>query len=476
MKKLPFIGTSQSKLLLIGSSIGIAAVLVLAAFMSLSEAEAQFSTAVPGSNPQAGGEQSAISPPLQEPSAEIEADDDGGARAAIELPPLEAASSYQEQADPEPILAVDTATCISSDLDRQYGSVVEVIDAENLSVLIGDELTTVRYLGIDTVGTNESVREAAISASSELIGQIITLVGDVSDSDSEGRLLRYVFTDELFLNHYLLETGLAKSAVIPPNDACSSDFASAQDLARGEKVGTWAPLKPEDWREWPIVPEISANAIEIYLRGLDDVNPKSFSIVGDCLSIPERLFRKVSWGDFELPEGMEDHRSTVEQFTSMWNRQPVTVDGGFVPASMFSSYFSDPERCGAFETPLDCEFRINNPSILFISIGTDQEEGTEGDFEFYMREIIEYSIERDTLPIITTKADPTDENFTLNHIMAQLAIEYDIPLWNFWAAVQHLPNTALNPATGIHLTAEGNEIRRVTALQVLHAILAAANR
>jgi hypothetical protein len=58
--------------------------------------------------------------------------------------------------------------------------------------------------------------------------------------------------------------------------------------------------------------------------------------------------------------------------------------------------------------------------------------------------------------------------------MAQLAIEYDIPLWNFWAAVQHLPNTALNPVTGIHLTAEGNEIRRLTALQVLHAILTAA--
>jgi hypothetical protein len=234
-------------------------------------------------------------------------------------------------------------------------------------------------------------------------------------------------------------------------------------------------LKPEDWRDWPIVPQISDSAVEIYLRGLEDsVDSDAFSIVGDCLSIPERLFRKVSWGDFELPEGFEDHRATVDQFTSMWNRQPVTVDGGFVPASMFSSYFSDPERCGAYETPLDCEFRINNPSILFISIGTDQEEGTEDDFEFYMREIIEYSIERDVLPIITTKADPTDENFTLNYIMAQLAIEYDIPLWNFWAAVQHLPNTALNPVTGIHLTAEGNEIRRLTALQVLHAILTAA--
>jgi hypothetical protein len=40
--------------------------------------------------------------------------------------------------------------------------------------------------------------------------------------------------------------------------------------------------------------------------------------------------------------------------------------------------------------------------------------------------------------------------------------------------VQHLPNTALNPVTGIHLTAEGNAIRRLSALQVLDAILTAA--
>jgi hypothetical protein len=197
MKKLPFIGTSQSKLLLIGSTIGVAAVLVLAAFMSLSEAEAQFSTAVPGSNSQVDTDRSALSLPPQVPSAEVEVDSD--ASAAIELPPMEVASSYQEDVDPEPILAVDAATCIPADVSYQYGTVVEVIDAESLSILIDDELTTVSYLGIDAAGVKESVLETAISTNQGLIGQTVTLVGDISDSDSEGRLLRYVFTDELFL-------------------------------------------------------------------------------------------------------------------------------------------------------------------------------------------------------------------------------------------------------------------------------------
>ena len=116
MKKLPFIGTSQSKLLLIGSTVGIAAVLILAAFMSLSEAEAQFSTAMPESNPKVGADQPSLSLSSQDPSGEIEAGAENGTGVAIELPPLEAASSYQEEPPLEPVLAIEAATCIPKDL------------------------------------------------------------------------------------------------------------------------------------------------------------------------------------------------------------------------------------------------------------------------------------------------------------------------------------------------------------------------
>ena len=469
MKKLPFIGTTHSKLLLIGSTIGIVLTLGLTAFMSLSEAEAQSSVEAAGSIAQVAGDQGAISLPSQDLSGEDENPPDNEPTAAIELPPI------QDLVSSETILAVDAATCIPKDAVHQVGSVIDVIDTDRLSVLIDDDLSTIKYLGIDTQPSNEQVQEAALSTNLSLIGQSITLVSDGSEADADGNLLRFVFTHDAFINQYFLENGLATAASAPPDETCGEDFQAAQDRARSQKAGIWEPLKPSDWREWPIVPEISDYAVEIYLRGLESmVNPESFSIVGDCLSIPERLFRKVSWGDFELPEGLEDLQSTVDQFKSVWNRQPVTVDGGFVPASMFSSYFSDPDRCGAYETPLACEFRINNPSIVFISMGTDQKPGTEEEFEFYMREIIEYSVDRDVLPIIVTKADPTEEEFPLNFIMAQLAYEYDLPFWNFWAAVQHLPNTALNPVTGIHLTAEGNAIRRLSALQVLDAILTAA--
>ncbi len=62
--------------------------------------------------------------------------------------------------------------------------------------------------------------------------------------------------------------------------------------------------------------------------------------------------------------------------------------------------------------------------------------------------------------------------------MAQIAYDYDIPLWNFWAAVQELPNHGLDPddRMDIHLTSEAYGIKRITGIQVLHALLTAAQR
>jgi hypothetical protein len=89
MKKLPFIGTTHSKLLLIGSTIGIVLTLGLTAFMSLSEAEAQSSVEAAGSIAQVAGDQGAISLPSQDLSGEDENPPDNEPTAAIELPPIQ---------------------------------------------------------------------------------------------------------------------------------------------------------------------------------------------------------------------------------------------------------------------------------------------------------------------------------------------------------------------------------------------------
>ncbi len=58
------------------------------------------------------------------------------------------------------------------------------------------------------------------------------------------------------------------------------------------------------------------------------------------------------------------------------------------------------------------------------------------------------------MPILATKADNLEGDQAINATIARLAYEYDLPLWNFWLAVQPLPDHGLQP-DGSHLTWAG---------------------
>ena len=85
------------------------------------------------------------------------------------------------------------------------------------------------------------------------------------------------------------------------------------------------------------------------------------------------------------------------------------------------------------------------------------------------------------MPILGTKADNIEGNGRLNAVIVKLAAEYDVPLWNFWAAVQPLPNHGLHQ-DGFHLTWERPffdqpaaleepwPVRNLTALQSIDAV------
>ena len=79
------------------------------------------------------------------------------------------------------------------------------------------------------------------------------------------------------------------------------------------------------------------------------------------------------------------------------------------------------------------------------------------------------------------KADNVEGDFSINQDIADLAAEYDIPVWNFWAPVQGLKNHGLQE-DGIHLTYFSNYFsnpktwetafayRNLTTLQVLEKL------
>lgn len=118
----------------------------------------------------------------------------------------------------------------------ETGQVINVIDGDTIDVRIDGEEYRVRYIGIDTPERDELCYDDATDANSDLVAnQTVRLVQDVSDVDRYGRLLRYVYVNELFVNAELVAGGWAESKAYRPDtelydflEDLETDAANAQ--------------------------------------------------------------------------------------------------------------------------------------------------------------------------------------------------------------------------------------------------------
>ena len=243
-----------------------------------------------------------------------------------------------------------------------------------------------------------------------------------------------------------------------------------------------ATFDPNTWQDFPVIPVVSEGAREIYRRGLSlGNNPHTFAKVGDCQNVPSMFLSIFDHeGFYSLGEDQAHLEELIEWFEGSYSRESEAVRRGFNAASVVSPLWANPVSCEAGETPLDCELRLHQPSIALVSLETWW-EGDPDNYEKYVRDILETLIENGTLPILATKADNLEGDHRINIILARLAYEYDIPLWNFWRAIQSLPNHGLME-DGFHLTFAENHFddpeamlaawpwRNLTALQSLAAV------
>jgi len=124
--------------------------------------------------------------------------------------------------------------------------VVRVIDGDTIEVNIGGKSYTVRYIGIDTPETVhptkpvEYLGKEASDKNKELVsGKTARLDKDVSETDKYGRLLRYVYVGDLFINAELVRLGYAQVATYPPDVKYQDLFLKLQREAREAGRGLW---------------------------------------------------------------------------------------------------------------------------------------------------------------------------------------------------------------------------------------------
>ncbi|NPV56909.1 MAG: hypothetical protein HPY76_09620 [Anaerolineae bacterium] len=251
---------------------------------------------------------------------------------------------------------------------------------------------------------------------------------------------------------------------LPPGEAVTPVFTPTPDTRPAAA----------DWRDWQIIPDATGTAIQTYQRGQAlGRDPQAFSKIGDCQSIKEVMLGIYeTYYDYNLPPDSENLEETIRNFRGSFGRDGYAVEGGFNAATVLSPLWADPEACLPGETPIECEFRVHRPAFVIISLEVWWDGRSPERYSEYMRRIIEYSLEQGVVPILSTKADNVEGDHAINLATAELAKEYDLPLWNFWRAVQPLPNRGLDPTRpdGFHISPDAWDVRSYTALQALDSV------
>ena len=223
-----------------------------------------------------------------------------------------------------------------------------------------------------------------------------------------------------------------------------------------------------------MIPVVDPSIRAIYEYGQTLGNdPHAFSIFGDCQSRPDAFLGVFETDQTALDNLSPELRETVLNFEGSFNRESSTAQDGTTPgALLWTQWHRGDYGCTFAETPVECELRIHRPSFVLIQIGTHFESrNTE-----YLHKIITQLMDAGVVPILATKADNRELDDRINRDMALLASEYDLPLWNFWAALSDLPDRGLYVMEGrelqgaIYLNDEASLRHRMTGLEALNAV------
>lgn len=118
--------------------------------------------------------------------------------------------------------------------------VVKVIDGDTVEIKGGER---VRYIGIDTPEIDQIFYQEAKDRNNGLVyGKKVRL--DICKSqprDKYGRLLAWVYVDDIFVNAALIKEGYARILTIPPCGIEKEDeFKNYEKSARDRRFGVWA--------------------------------------------------------------------------------------------------------------------------------------------------------------------------------------------------------------------------------------------
>jgi hypothetical protein len=320
-------------------------------------------------------------------------------------------------------------------------------------------------------------------------GQIGWMYGEYLEASDEAlRALRIVWVDDPFTLAIpeappAPEVAVEAEAPVDPTPVPAATFA--------------APLTP---RNYGVISGIGANTRRIFQQGQTLGNRANvFVKVGDSITHDRHFLAAIGWGAYNL-HNYSNLQPVIDYFSAVQVRDGNSFTNSSLAAhnSWTTTSVLNPERawrevCGEGESPLICEYRVAQPSIALIMLGTNDVVLTP--IEVYrdnLSAIVQISIDSGVIPVLSTlppRPEYQDRVVAYNQVITEVARAYAVPLWDFGSTLYGLPNLGLED--GIHpSTPAGNQAadyastvdfsahnlqygftqRNLSALQVLDAI------
>ncbi len=162
-----------------------------------------------------------------------------------------------------------------------------MIDAGTIEVMLSGKAQIVRYLGIEVPSGDACLAAQATAANRTLVqGKLVRLEKDASNTDEQGRLLRYVYVlDGRMAQEELLAAGLARAIDGRPDVRYYTSLVALETSARSDGRGAWGRCGWQPLVVAPVVNGCTVVEVERMMERRAQLPELARVAPGDCVRI-----------------------------------------------------------------------------------------------------------------------------------------------------------------------------------------------